>query len=164
AKSTTRYKVCLQGGIPTLLEAEGADDGVGGGDADREACTAPTPSSACGSASSGPSFPAEARAAKDEPVRSPFRGYPVQQQKQLPQRGETSTRAGPAGGGGAGSSSPSDSSAPYGVFMGDGGVVGEAAAAAAAAADLGPQMTEAEATSIAGGALFGFGNDMRVSI
>lgn len=114
-----RYKVCLQEGVPTLLETR-SDAGAGG---------AAPPASA---ASAG--FDSSAKVNPDD---------------------ATGALSGKEGG----------VSAPQEELLRpvDGVGVG-AAAAAAAAADFGPPMTDAEAASIAGGAFFGFGNDMRVSI
>ena len=177
--ASARYKLCVQGGVPTLLEA--TDDGEGGegggegrvsaaagGEGGREggggSSGFPLPgkrASATGAATSNASTAAAAGAAGC-PVAGEGKGRREHNEEPV------SGRDPHGGGGGAAGSNP------HGAFVGM-EVVGEGAAAAAAAAeagggvgvtDFGPPMTESEAVSIAGtdDAFFGFGNDMRVSI
>lgn len=133
-----RYKVCMEGGVPTLQEATGQGDDGDDNDDDGD----------------GDGINVGNRS---EPSSALEEGRDVSPLSSGEENGA---------GAGAGSTEFSDGSGSptHGAFMGMDGIGMAANAAAAVAGDFGPPMTDAEAVSIAGGAFFGFGGDMRVSI
>lgn len=176
ASGSTRYKLCVQGGVPTLQEATeegegegevpagGGGEGAGGereGGRGNASAVLPVSSAGGGSASGFPRL--------GEGVGDRATGIAAATATTQTSTGELGAGY-PVVGGGA---FPSGSNPHGDVFVGmevaeEGGAAAstsEAAAMGMVATDFGPPMSEAEAASIAGGdAFFGFGSDMRVSI